>query len=220
METTLDNEPQSTPFVPTRESQIALLDQIREKVMASPEHLDMNSWHSSCGTTHCLAGWAQTLNEHPTELDRAESVGRWLLPDFAKFFHGRTELIKKWLESRAYALDHGKVVRSGNVWVDAGCNFYDGTLSQEDAEKMSASNVNCMYCSRCSDCSRCSRCSRCSGCSDCSDCSRCSGCSGCSDCSDCSRCSGCSGCSRCSRCSDCSDCSDCKNEAFETGLKR
>lgn len=31
------------------------------KAASAPDALDMSSWHSSCGTTHCRAGWVVTL---------------------------------------------------------------------------------------------------------------------------------------------------------------
>jgi hypothetical protein len=47
----------------SRESAVAMLDQIREMVVAHPETLDMAQWH--CGTSHCLAGYAQAISEDP-----------------------------------------------------------------------------------------------------------------------------------------------------------
>jgi hypothetical protein len=32
-------------------------------------HLDMDSWHSSCGTAHCRAGWAVTLHPQGKKLE-------------------------------------------------------------------------------------------------------------------------------------------------------
>jgi hypothetical protein len=40
-----------------------LRSNIFSQVCATPENLNMKSWHSHCGTTHCLAGWAVTI--HP-----------------------------------------------------------------------------------------------------------------------------------------------------------
>ena len=37
----------------------ALLEWIADIVLADPARLNMGSWH--CGTSHCIAGWAQTL---------------------------------------------------------------------------------------------------------------------------------------------------------------
>ena len=158
--TQLDNEPQIEIQQPTLEQQIELLDKIREKILENPDHFNMHSWHSSCGTSHCIAGWAQVLTTQETESSEAEDVGRTLLPDFAKFFYGNTGFLKKWFEARAYALKHGEVAKAENVWVDAGCNFYGSNLSQEDAAKQAASNNNCMYCT---DCARCTDCTRCTG---------------------------------------------------------
>ena len=183
----LDNEPVVGVQKPTLKQQIALLDQIREKILANPEHFNMSSWHSARGTSHCIAGWAQVITTQEVESSRAEDVGRELLPDFSKFFYGRTDYLTKWFEARAYTLKHSEVAKAKDgVWVDAGCNFYDGNLSQEDAAKQAASNNNCMYCTDCSDCTRCTDCSDCSDCTRFTDCSDCTGCTRCSDCTRCS----------------------------------
>jgi hypothetical protein len=34
------------------------LKAVAQQVLDQPDHLDMTNWHSKCGTTHCLAGWA------------------------------------------------------------------------------------------------------------------------------------------------------------------
>jgi hypothetical protein len=55
--------------LPSREDAIALLDEIREVVVADQDKLHMQTWHEDgsrphdCGTTHCLAGWAQALRK-------------------------------------------------------------------------------------------------------------------------------------------------------------
>ena len=38
-----------------------ILDQVREIVASTPKRLNMQEWHGEvpCGTSHCLAGWAQ-----------------------------------------------------------------------------------------------------------------------------------------------------------------
>ena len=43
---------------------IPQINAIHSKVLAAasePDALDMSHWHSSCGTTHCRAGWVVTL---------------------------------------------------------------------------------------------------------------------------------------------------------------
>lgn len=135
----------------TREEQIATLDKIRD---ASKDHLKMYNWHSPCGTSHCMAGWAQILNDQPTKLTEAQDIGGFLLPDFAKFFYGTTEHISAWLESRAYALAVGEVAKVGDLWITADCNFYDGELTEQEAKDQDATNIHCMYCTRCTVCTR------------------------------------------------------------------
>ena len=43
--------------------QDGLIKTIADTVLKNPEQLEMDSWHTSCGTNHCLAGWACRLNE-------------------------------------------------------------------------------------------------------------------------------------------------------------
>ena len=50
--------------------QEGLLLEIKEKILADHKALDMESWHSKCGTTHCLAGWACQLNPVAKELEK------------------------------------------------------------------------------------------------------------------------------------------------------
>lgn len=59
--------------VPTLASQAcdALLLDIARRTLGSDGVLDMESWHGSCGTSHCIAGWATTV---------AGKAG-WLLED-------------------------------------------------------------------------------------------------------------------------------------------
>ncbi len=42
---------------------VELLQEVKEKILAEPQSFDMCSWHrrSKCGTTHCIAGWADVL---------------------------------------------------------------------------------------------------------------------------------------------------------------
>lgn len=47
-------------------------------------HMDMACWHASCGTTHCLAGWAQVLMGKEGV---AERWGREYLPSLQRYFY-------------------------------------------------------------------------------------------------------------------------------------
>lgn len=49
--------------------QPGLLKEIANNVAADENLLGMGSWHSDCGTTHCLAGWASALNSRAKELE-------------------------------------------------------------------------------------------------------------------------------------------------------
>jgi uncharacterized protein YjbI with pentapeptide repeats len=39
------------------------------EAVADGAHLDMSTWHNSCGTAHCRAGWAVTLHPQGAELE-------------------------------------------------------------------------------------------------------------------------------------------------------
>jgi uncharacterized protein YjbI with pentapeptide repeats len=48
--------------------QEGLLQEIGKVILSNPEKLQMKSWHGSCGTTHCLSGWAEEFNPITKEL--------------------------------------------------------------------------------------------------------------------------------------------------------
>ena len=191
----------------TIEQQIAVMDGVRERVLADPSKFNMNYWHSECGTTHCMAGWAQVNNSEPLPPDiiTACEIGNFLAPDFAKFFYGPTEKALIWLRVRGYALAVGEVARDAesNLWVDAGANTYAEELTQEKAAEQAASNKNCKYCTDCKYCTNCT------GCTDCTGCTGCKYCTGCTNCTNCTNCTGCTGCTNCTGCTDCTYCTYC-----------
>jgi|GEM_PF-6564746 len=42
-----------------------LLRAVVNQILAHPETWDQSDYHSECGTTHCVAGWAQVLGGLP-----------------------------------------------------------------------------------------------------------------------------------------------------------
>ena len=50
--------------------QEGLLQQVTDIVLKDNDKLDISSWHDSCGTTHCLAGWACFLSDAAKELEK------------------------------------------------------------------------------------------------------------------------------------------------------
>lgn len=72
---------------PPIEDQRKLLSMIADKVRKNPDSLDMNDWHSDCGTTSCLAGWAQILSGRPRSRDNAYKDGVELIPIAAHLFY-------------------------------------------------------------------------------------------------------------------------------------
>lgn len=102
--------------VPSAE-EIARLDQVREIVLAKPERLKMNSWHSgnwtpdhtpeeehSCGSAHCIAGWLQALSPDKKIREMsAESAGYTLAPASSFMFYQTDDVALEWLKNRDYA---------------------------------------------------------------------------------------------------------------------
>lgn len=71
------------------ESELQILRQI------PPARCDMMSWH--CGTSHCLAGWAQVLSDR--EDQDTLKVGRELLPSVAHLFWAPNTAVRRLLTS-------------------------------------------------------------------------------------------------------------------------
>ena len=102
--------------IPSAE-EIARLDQVREIVLAKPERLYMNDWHSgnwtpdhtpeeehSCGSAHCIAGWLQALSpDKEVRQMSAETAGRKLAPASQFMFYATDAVALQWLKDRGYA---------------------------------------------------------------------------------------------------------------------
>jgi len=104
------------PFA-SKEESTATLDRIREIVLAEPERLTMDKWHGSewkaskvpekpgqCGTTHCLAGWAQALSTDVAvrKLD-PQFAGMLLIPTATHMFFSSNDAALRFLRDREYA---------------------------------------------------------------------------------------------------------------------
>jgi len=72
--------------------QQALLVRVAKRIFRDKSKFDMDSFHSPCGTTHCLAGWAFTLTKigPQTDLelygDSVDVLGGQLLGEEAKLY--------------------------------------------------------------------------------------------------------------------------------------
>jgi hypothetical protein len=92
-----------------------ILDKVREVVMKRPERLRMASWHGEaatidpakelapeCGTTHCLAGWAQVFTGDDGD---PQACGERMLPRTCKTISlfAPDTLALAWLVARGYA---------------------------------------------------------------------------------------------------------------------
>ena len=80
------------------------LQAVAATVLAQPEHLNMQSWHSACGTTHCLAGWAihqaGPIGETLESLHGSYMAGMLLLgTEAAQHFYDTNEAALGWLKS-------------------------------------------------------------------------------------------------------------------------
>lgn len=54
--------------------QQGLLEDIVKIVTKEEDKLEMDKWHSDCGTTHCLAGWACRLNSRARQLENSHGT--------------------------------------------------------------------------------------------------------------------------------------------------
>jgi len=75
------------------EDELAILRQI------PIDNLDMSGWHNDCGTTHCLAGWAQVLSGLESDDASAYDDGCRLLPSMQWYFFASTDAVKQYLQS-------------------------------------------------------------------------------------------------------------------------
>lgn len=101
----------------TPEESDAMLREIAKIVLEKPERLAMGGWHGlkwdathtpeeerSCGTAHCLAGWAQALCPLPL-LRRMDPVraGIMLIPTAAHMFYKTNEEALEFLKTKRRA---------------------------------------------------------------------------------------------------------------------
>jgi hypothetical protein len=83
------------------------LKAVAQQVLDQPDHLDMTNWHSKCGTTHCLAGWAiqqaGPVGEILEKLHGSHLAGLLLLGTEAAnhFYDSKLDVIP-WLASIAH----------------------------------------------------------------------------------------------------------------------
>ena len=89
-----------------------LYQRLLAQVESEPASLEMTTFHGSCGTTHCLAGWAiQYAGDEGRALERAygswaagtmifaASAPEWPIPNF----HGSNKYALELLRERAQA---------------------------------------------------------------------------------------------------------------------
>ena len=79
-----------------------LIKKVAEAALSG--NLDMDTWHSECGTAHCIAGWAVTLHPEGKGLEEKSSsylAGRLLLGDeAAEHFFDDNETALEWLKTK------------------------------------------------------------------------------------------------------------------------
>ncbi len=96
-----DDDMSQVPVVDDHDRRLRELAQV---VLASPDHLQMESWHSDCGTSHCIAGWAIRLageeGARLAALNDPEIAGYILLgPEAHGYFYSKKEHAIAWLQS-------------------------------------------------------------------------------------------------------------------------
>jgi hypothetical protein len=78
--------------IATEQEEAATWTAVRTQVLATPERLHMADWH--CGTSHCVAGWAQELSTDPAIKAMGPAVaGACLLPRHAYLFTATDEMV-------------------------------------------------------------------------------------------------------------------------------
>jgi hypothetical protein len=80
-----------------------ILSTIASIVRADPKKLVMSNWHSSCGTAHCIAGWAVYLADWEfleTDLINTFALASYLLGSEATshFYDSRSEALE-WIQN-------------------------------------------------------------------------------------------------------------------------
>ena len=79
-----------------------LIKKVAEAALSG--NLKMDTWHSECGTAHCIAGWAVTLHPEGKKLEEKSSsylAGRLLLGDeAAEHFFDDNETALEWLKTK------------------------------------------------------------------------------------------------------------------------
>ena len=80
------------------------LQAVAAQVLSNPDCLRMNLWHSNCGTTHCLAGWAihqaGPIGATLEALHGAHLAGLLLLGhDAAARFYQSNDEVLQWLRT-------------------------------------------------------------------------------------------------------------------------
>lgn len=81
-------------FDRSRVDEIKLIQEIAGKLLNNPELLNVNHWHD--GDTHCLGGWAITLNEKAREMEKqfgSEITAALLLPHYTHLFFADRETV-------------------------------------------------------------------------------------------------------------------------------
>jgi hypothetical protein len=80
-----------------------LLSTVASTVLADPQKLIMDNWHNSCGTSHCIAGWAIVLancRHLETEMVDAFALASYLLGSEATshFYNTRSDALE-WIQN-------------------------------------------------------------------------------------------------------------------------
>lgn len=79
------------------------LDRARDCVLARPDTLDMDHWHSDCGTAHCLAGLLEHADTSGRDWSHTSVAGSHLAPIAAPLFFESKDRVLRYLANREYA---------------------------------------------------------------------------------------------------------------------
>lgn len=79
-----------------------LIIKISNQVLEHPDTLYQKKWHKSCGTAHCIAGWATVLSPEARIIEKAfdtEFAGQMVLPNYKKLFYKKNKEVKEYLKT-------------------------------------------------------------------------------------------------------------------------
>lgn len=124
---------------------IPLLKEIQARILAEPDAFRMDTW--SCGTAHCIAGWALVLSDLKIANPNAEPWAH-VLTDGRSPMNAAAEALGLSTENDGDGdwFDDGnseaKRLFLNDDWPRAFCNSYDEAESRRERAKIAAERID------------------------------------------------------------------------------